>query len=186
MTRDDIFSMLVHLLGPLKSHRQDEQSHLDKFQDILQHSLTQASLEFRKTGVQFPDFQTNISPELREKLEKMTDEILTNQTTRTANDPVFWLRQRNFAFKAGIEENPENFLESEFSFGPFNNGQTKETWFDFFQVPKQLRFEIFQGGLPDVLVITLPPGVPFPDAGSHSKFNFQDCTIWISVRAVAP
>ena len=76
MTRDDIFSLLTHILGPLNSHRQDEQSQLDKLEDILKHSLTQPSLEFRRTGLQFPDFQTNISPELREKLQKMTDEIV--------------------------------------------------------------------------------------------------------------
>ena len=185
MTRDDIFSLLIHILGPLNSHRQDEQSQLDKLEDILKHSLTQPSLEFRRTGLQFPDFQTNISPELREKLQKMTDEIVAAQATRTANEPIFWLRQRNFDFKSGIEENAENFLESRFTFGPFINGQTKETWFDFFQGPKQLRFEISQGGLPDVLVITLPGGAAFPNPGSHPKFNFEDCTIWISVKAVA-
>jgi hypothetical protein len=185
MTRDDIFSLLKRILGPLHSHRQDHQSQLDKFEDILKHSLTQSSLEFRRTGVQFPDFQNNISPELREKLQEMTDEIVTAQATRTANDPIFWLRQRNFDFKAGIEENAENFLESRFSFGPFINGQTKETWFDFFQGPKQLRFDVFQGGLPDVLVITLPGGAGLPSAGSHANLNFADCTIWISVKPLA-
>ena len=114
MNRDDIFSLLIHILGPLHSHRQVDQSQLDKFEDILKHSLTQPSLEFRRTGLQFPDFQTNISPELREKLQKMTDEIVAAQATRTASDPIFWLRQRNFDFKAGIEENAENFLESRF------------------------------------------------------------------------
>jgi hypothetical protein len=103
MTRDDIFSLLIHILGPLHSHRQDDQSQLDKLEDILKHSLTQPSLEFRRTGLQFPDFQNNISPELREKLQKMTDEIIAAQATRTANDPIFWVRQRNFDFKAGIE-----------------------------------------------------------------------------------
>ena len=80
---------------------------------------------------------------------------------------------------------PKTFLSLDSSFGPFINGQTKETWFDFFQGPKQLRFEIFQGGIPDVLVITLPGGAGLPNAGSHSKFNFEDCTIWISVKPVA-
>src|SRR5688572_21194818 len=132
MNRDDIFSLLLRILGPLYNHPQDDQSQLDKFEDILKHSLTHPSFDFRRTGMQFPDFQTNISPELRDKLQKMADEIVG----APSNDPVFWLRQRNFDFKAGIEENAENFLESRFSFGPFINGQTKETWFDFFEGPK--------------------------------------------------
>jgi|GEM_PF-2661031 len=187
MKRDDIITLLTTLLGPLKIMPQDNHSHFEKFGDVLKQSLTQASLEFRRTGVQFPDFQLGMLPEdITEELEKMTDEIITAQTNRKTNDPVFWLRQRNVSLTTGIEESVENFLEPEFSFGPFINPQSKTTWFDFFLVPKQLRFKVFEDGLSDFMIITLPPGQPLPSVGTYTTLDFADCTIWISVKTIAP
>jgi hypothetical protein len=186
MTKDDIFLHLARILGPLKVNEQREQSQLDKFTDLLRQVLTQPALEIKKTGLQFPDFQSGILPdEIVQEFETIADEIVATQPTRKPDDPVYWLRQRNINVKAGIEEMPENFLESEFSFGPFFNGQTKETWFDFFRAHRLLRFEISHG-IPDFIVITIPPGTALPNAGTHTEFNFEDCTIWINGKTMAP
>ena len=186
MKKDDIISLLTRLLGPLKSQPQDEHSKFDKFQDVLKQSLTQPSLETRRTGVQFPDFHSNMLPDdISEELDKMTDEIIAAQATRKPADPVFWLRQRNLAVTAGIEESIENFIEPEFSFGPFINQQSKQSWFDFFRVPKQLRFEIFEGDISDFMIITLPLAAQFPPTGIQTSLSFDDCTIWVSVKTVA-
>ena len=187
MKKDDIISLLTRLLGPLKMQLQPEDSKFDKFQELLKQSLTQPAFETSRTGVQFPEYQSNMLPQkIDEELEKMADEIIAAQANRQPTDPVFRLRQRNISVTSGFEESPENFLEPEFSFGPFVNQQSKKVWFDFFRVSKQLRFEIFQGGIPDFLVITLPLNNPFPGAGRHDALNFDDCTIWLTIKAVAP
>ena len=156
MLPNDILLQLTRLLGPFKTRTQAEASKFDKFQDLLKQSLTQPSLAFRRSGVRFPDFQPNMLPDdINEELETMTDEIVTAQAIRKPADPVFWLRQRNLPVIAGFEESSENFIEPAFSFGPFINQQSKQGWFDFFQVPKQLRFEILQG------VIQISWSLPF-------------------------
>lgn len=186
MKRDDIISLLTRLLGPLKMQPQDNDSQFDKFQDLLKQSLTQPSLEFRRTGVQVPYFPGNMLPDnISEELDAMADEIMKGEANRRHSDPVFWLRQRNAVATAGFEESVENFIEPDFSFGPFINQQSKNLWFHFFQVSKQIRFEIFDSGISDLVVITLPSGKPLPHAGRHTILNFDDCTIWITVKAIA-
>ncbi len=187
MKREDIISLLTRILGPLKIQPQDKDSNFEKFQDLLKQSLTQPSLETRISGVHFPDFQSYMLPDnINEELDKIADEIIASQASRQPNDPVFWLRQRNLPVIGDIEESIENFLEPEFSFGPFINQQSKQDWFDFFRVTKQLRFEILEGGISDFMVIALPLAEQFPSAGRHTTLSFDDCTIWVSVKAVAP
>ena len=186
MTRNDILALLVRLLAPLKFQPQQNDAKFDKFQDVLKQALTQSLFEIRNTSVQFRSFESTILPDnIGDELDKITDEIIAAQATRNPGDPVFWLRQRNMAITSGIEESIENFLEPVFSFGPFINQQSKQGWFDFFPVHKQLRFEVFDSGIPELLVITLPLADNFPTAGRHSSLNFQDCTIWISVKSIA-
>jgi len=186
MTRDEITSLLTRILGPLKLQPQDEDAHFDKFRDLFKQSLTQPSLVTRKTGVYFPDFQFNKLPDVIEKeLELMTDEIVVAQANRNPNDPVFWIRERNLPVIAGLEESPENYLEPEHSFGPFVYAKSKQSWFDFYRVPKQLRFEVLFGGMPDFLIITLQPEDPLPAAGAHASLSFEDCCIWVAVKTVA-
>jgi hypothetical protein len=186
MLPNDIFTLLTRLLGPLKTQPQKEDADFNKFQGMLGAALTQPALEINTTGVQFPDYQSYRLPEeIIEELDKITDEIVAAQPHRKPTDPVFRLRQRDLPVTAGFEESAENFMEPDFSFGPFISRQSKKVWFDFFQVHKQLRFEILQGGIPDFLVITLPLNNPLPDAGRHKTLAFDDCTVWINVKAVA-
>lgn len=186
MKRDDIISLLTRLLGPLKIQPQPAGSNFEKFQGILGAALTQPSLETGSTGVRFPDFQSNRLPEeIIEELEKMADEIEAAQPHRKPTDPVFRLRQRNLSVTAGFEEDIENFLEPDLSFGPFINQQSKKIWFDFYQVSNQLTFEIFDSGLPAIMIITVPAGNPLPAVGKYTELTFDDCTIWVSVKTVA-
>lgn len=186
MKRDDIISLLTSLLGPLKIQLQPAGSNFEKFQGILGAALTQPSLETGRTGVQFPDYQSYRLPEeIIDELDKMADEIEAAQPHRKPTDPVFRLRQRNLSVTAGFEEDVENFLEPDLSFGPFINQQSKKIWFDFFQVSNQLTFEIFDSGLPAIMVITLPAGNPLPAIGKYTELTFDDCTIWVSVKTVA-
>jgi hypothetical protein len=186
MKKDDIILLLTRLLGPLKMQPQKDEAEFKKFQGMLGAVLTQPALEINTTGVQFPDYQSYRLPEeIIEELDKIADEIIAAQPHRKPTDPVFRLRRRDLPVTAGFEESAENFMEPDFSFGPFINQQSKKVWFDFFQVHKQLRFEILQGGIPDFLVITLPLNNPLPDAGRHKTLTFDDCTVWVNVKAVA-
>src|SRR5436309_1391658 len=139
MTQNDIISSLIQWLGPLKMQPQQENSDFDKFQQLLMQALTQPSLEFRKSGVEFPGLRTHMLPEeVSDELEKMADKIIAKQANRQPGDPVYWLRQRDVPVIAGIEESIENFVQPTFSFGPFVNEELIPVWFDFFQVSKQL------------------------------------------------
>lgn len=185
MTSNEIFELLTRLLGPLKRQPQNDQAAFVAFQDLLKQSLTQPSLEFRNSDVRFSNFQQSMLPEdISDDLGKMADEIVAAQAARKPGDPVFWLRQRNLPVIADIDESLENFLEPDSSFGPFTNPQLKKSWFDFFRVPKQLRFEVFASGIPDLLVITLPLADEFPAAGKHNTLKFTDCTVWIAVKSI--
>jgi hypothetical protein len=186
MTPNDIILLLTRLLGPLKIQPQKVDADFNKFQGMLGAALTQPALEINTTGVQFPDYQSYRLPEeIIEELDKIADEITAAQPHRKPTDPVFRLRRRDLPVTAGFEESAENFMDPDFSFGPFINRQSKKVWFDFFQVHKQLRFEILQGGIPDFLVITLPLNNPLPDAGRHKTLTFDDCTVWINLKAIA-
>ena len=186
MNRDDTISLLTNLIGSLKMQPQPEGSNFDKFQDMLSKSLAQPFLRFSRTGAELPDHQSYMLPEkVTAALETMTDEIMAAQLIRKPTDPVFWLRQRSLSVTAGVEEELENFIEPHSSFGPFINHRSNAVWFDFFQVPTQLTFEIFDSGLPAIIIITLPPGNPLPDIGKNTTLNFDDCTIWVSVKTVA-
>ena len=186
MKKDDIILLLTRLLGPLKMQPQKDDAEFKKFQGMLGAALTQPALEINTTGVQFPDYQSYRLPEeIIEELDKIRDEIIAAQPFRKPTDPVFRLRQRDLPVTSGFEESAENFMEPDFSFGPFINLKSKKVWFDFFQVNKQLRFEILQAGIPDFLVITLPLNNPLPDAGRHKTLAFDDCTVWINVKAIA-
>ncbi|MBC7745707.1 MAG: hypothetical protein H7096_11445 [Flavobacterium sp.] len=186
MNRDDTISLLTNLIGSLKMQPQPEDSNFDKFQDMLAQSLAQPFLRFSRTGAELPDQQSYMLPEkVAAALETMTDEIMAAQGIRKPTDPVFWLRQRSLSVTAGVEEELENFTAPHSSFGPFINHLSNAVWFDFFQVPTQLTFEIFDSGLPAIMVITLPPGDPLPDIGELTTLNFNDCTIWVSVKTVA-
>jgi hypothetical protein len=185
MLANDILLLLMQTLGPLKIQAQQPGTGFEKFQDILQQTLSQPTVEFRQTGVQLPVFHNNRLPEhIQEELEQMTAGIVKAQATRQPADPVFWMRRRNTAFTAGFEENAANFIQPDFSFGPFVHEQQKPLWFDFFQVSRQCRIEIAQSGIPDTIVITLPPGVPLPAAGLRDKLELEDCTVWVSIKTI--
>ncbi len=184
MTQNEIISLLTQWPGPLKMQPQNEDSNFEKFQDLLVFVLTQPSLEFRKSGVEFPGLQTHMLPEeVSDELEKMADKIIAEQANRQPNDPVYWLRQRDVRVAAGIEESIENFVEPTFSFGPFFNQQLIPVWFDFFQVAKQLKFQVLN--TTDFLIITIPDGGTIPEDGSYNTLKFDDCTIWVSTMAVS-
>ena len=187
MTSKEIFLVLKRILGPLKLVTQPEDSVFIKFQDLLQQALSQPLLDVRRSGLFFPDFHPHELPDsVTTELEKMTAAIIKAQAIRKPADPVFWLRQRSVNMVAGFEETLENFVVPSFSFGPFTNEQGQLIYFDFFTFLNHLRFEITQGGIPDFIIITLPPGVPLPPAGRQSNLSFDDCTLWLSVKTIAP
>ncbi|MEO6636998.1 MAG: hypothetical protein ABIN25_01905, partial [Ginsengibacter sp.] len=184
MIRNEIFEMLTSIIGPLKSQSQTEDSNFDKFQQLLMQALTQPALEFRKSGVEFPGLQTHMLPEeVSDELENMAGKIIAQQANRQPGDPVYWLRQRDVPVAAGIEESIENFVEPAFSFGPFLNQELIAVWFDFFQVSKQLKFQVLNSK--DFLIITIPGEGLMPGDGRHKNLSFDDCTIWVSVTSVS-
>jgi hypothetical protein len=185
MTSNEIFEVLTRILGPFKRQPQNDQPAFQAFEDLLKQFLTQPSIELRSSDVRFSAFQQDALPEeIVDEIGKMTDEIVVAQAARKPADPVFWLRQRSLPITAGVDESLENFVESELSFGPFLNQQSQPGWFDFFLVPKQVRIEVFDSGIPELLVITIPGDQELPAAGKHDTLHFDDCTVWIAVKSI--
>ena len=188
MTKNEIFEILADSLGPLKTRPQPAASKFEKFEELLRVCLSQPKFIKRTTGTSFQNFQSHVLPEqVNLALERMADQILIDQAARQPTDPVYWLRKRNIAVIAGIEESVENYITPRFSFGPFLTEESTQEWFDLYEDPAQLRFQTLDGQNPDFLIISFPEIRLLPNAGGYrDQIIFEDCTLWFSIKSILP